>query len=137
MEKFFKEIPYQVGIKVEAWVPKLNGELRIDYQVDVKNEIQQGMLLGPKGRIIKHVRQRCEQLLTEQLQRPVVCVITIAQRRNTIMAQNAYDEEEYMVDADNNKRRKGFRQQKRTETASAQEVQKFEERKAERRPKLL
>ena len=29
-EKFFKEIPYQVGIRVTAWVPKLNGELRID-----------------------------------------------------------------------------------------------------------
>lgn len=31
MEKFFKELPYQIGIKVEGWVPKLNGELRIDF----------------------------------------------------------------------------------------------------------
>jgi len=30
-EKCFQEIPYQVGIKVTAWVPKLNGELRIDF----------------------------------------------------------------------------------------------------------
>ena len=38
-EKFFKEIPYQVGIKVVGWVPKLNGELRVDFHLDVKNEI--------------------------------------------------------------------------------------------------
>lgn len=39
MEKYFQEIPYQIGIKVVSWVPKLNGELRIDYQIDVRNEI--------------------------------------------------------------------------------------------------
>lgn len=39
MEKFFKEIPYQIGIAVESWVPKLNGELRIDYQIDVKSGV--------------------------------------------------------------------------------------------------
>ena len=37
MEKFFKEIPYQIGIEVIGWVPKLNGELRIDFNLDVKN----------------------------------------------------------------------------------------------------
>jgi hypothetical protein len=31
MEKFFREIPYQIGIQVIAWVPKINGELRIDF----------------------------------------------------------------------------------------------------------
>lgn len=38
-EKFFKELPYQIGIKCTAWVPKLNGELRIDIALDVKNDI--------------------------------------------------------------------------------------------------
>ena len=38
-EKFFKEIPYQTGIKVTGWVPKLNGELRVDFKLDVKNRI--------------------------------------------------------------------------------------------------
>ena len=31
MEKYFEELPYQIGIKVVSWVPKLNGELRIDF----------------------------------------------------------------------------------------------------------
>jgi GTPase Era involved in 16S rRNA processing len=60
MEQFYYEVPYQVGIKVTAWVPKLNGELRIDFALDVKNSAQQGMLLGEKGRIIAKVKRRCE-----------------------------------------------------------------------------
>jgi hypothetical protein len=36
----------------------LNGELRIDIQLDVKNKIQVGMLLGERGRILKEVRER-------------------------------------------------------------------------------
>ena len=75
MEKFFKEIPYQIGIDVTGWVPKLNGELRIDYALDVKGDVQQGMLLGTKGRIIGEIRMRTEQLLTTLLQRPVTCMI--------------------------------------------------------------
>lgn len=62
-EKFYQELPYQVGIKVAAWVPKINGELRVDYQIDVKSRVQQGMLLGEKARIIREVRERCQQLL--------------------------------------------------------------------------
>lgn len=58
MEKFHHEIPYQTGIRVEGWVPKLNGELRIDFKLDVKTRVQQGILLGEKGRIIKEVRLR-------------------------------------------------------------------------------
>lgn len=38
-EKFFKELPYQIGIKCTGWVPKLNGELRIDISLDVKNDV--------------------------------------------------------------------------------------------------
>ena len=39
MEKYFREIPYQIGIKVVSWVPKLSGELRIDFQLDVRNDV--------------------------------------------------------------------------------------------------
>lgn len=59
-EKFFKEIPYQVGVDVTGWVPKLNGELRVDFALDVQHDAQQGMLLGTKGRIIHEVTERAE-----------------------------------------------------------------------------
>ncbi len=90
-EKFFQELPYQIGIKVTGWVPKLNGELRIDIQLDVKNKIQIGMLLGEKGRILKEVRERATQLLIEKLQRPVVLAVDITKRRNKIDIQNQFD----------------------------------------------
>jgi GTP-binding protein Era len=31
MEKYFEELPYQIGSKVVAWVPKINGTLRVDF----------------------------------------------------------------------------------------------------------
>lgn len=76
-ERFFEELPYQIGIKVTGWVPKLNGELRVDFQLDVKNKVQIGMVLGEKGRILKEVRERATQLLTEKLQRPVVLTVDV------------------------------------------------------------
>jgi len=105
-EKFYQELPYQVGIKVAAWVPKINGELRVDYQIDVKSRVQQGVLLGEKARIIREVRERCQQLLAQRLQRPVVCVIEITQRRNKIEVQNQYDTETKAIHHDANKRRR-------------------------------
>ena len=67
MEQYYKEIPYQSGIKVTSWVPKINGELRIDFNIDVKSAVQQGIMLGEGGRILQKVRERCESLLAQQL----------------------------------------------------------------------
>lgn len=105
MERFHYELPYHVGIQVRGWVPKLNGELRIDFHLDVKTKIQTGILLGTKGRIIKEIRERTEQLLEEQLQRPVVCLFDVGRRSNTLEEQNAYDEETRSVYLDHNRRR--------------------------------
>jgi hypothetical protein len=45
---------------VVSWVPKINGELRIDFKLDVKSNVQIGMMLGEGGRIMKDVRTRTE-----------------------------------------------------------------------------
>lgn len=66
-EKYFHELPHQIGVKVTSWVPKLNGELRIDFALDVKNEVQVGMVLGQKGRLMKEVRERATQILVEAI----------------------------------------------------------------------
>ena len=88
-----------------GWVPKLNGELRIDFALDVKSKVQTGILLGSGGRIIREVRERAEQLLEEHLQRPVVCVLSVARRTNPIATQNAYDGDSQVKFLDRNKRR--------------------------------
>jgi GTPase Era involved in 16S rRNA processing len=66
-EMYFKELPYQMGIKVTGWTPKINGELRIDFNLDVRNDIQVAMVLGPKGRILHELRERATQLLIEKV----------------------------------------------------------------------
>jgi len=35
--------------------------------LDVRNKSQKGILLGDKGRIIQDVRERAEQILSEQI----------------------------------------------------------------------
>ena len=60
-------MPYQIGIKVVAWVPKLNGELRVDFKLDVRNEVQKGMILGKRGRILNEVKQRATQILVTNI----------------------------------------------------------------------
>lgn len=90
-EKFFKELPYQIGIKCVGWVPKLNGELRVDINLDVKNKVQIGMLLGEKARILRDVRERATQILEEKIQRPVTLRVEISKRRHEVNVQNSYD----------------------------------------------
>ena len=90
-ERYFKEIPYQVGIDVTGWVPKLSGELRIDYELDVRNKIQIGMLLGKKGRMMGEVKARVEQLMTEILQRPVTVFILVKRRKTDIGNTNEHN----------------------------------------------
>ena len=71
-----------------SWVPKLTGELRIDFQLDVKNDVQIGMVLGEGGRILKDVRDRAAQILMMNIQRQVSLTIQVVKRRNSIEAQN-------------------------------------------------
>lgn len=49
------------------------------------------MVLGEKGRILKEVRERAAQILTEKIQRPVVLTVNVTQRRNRIDIQNQFD----------------------------------------------
>ena len=98
MEKYFQEIPYQTGVKVIAWVPKLSGEIRIDYQLDVRNDIQVGMLLGERGRILKETRMRATEILVKNIQRPVTMTINIVKRRNPIEASNQFDSEYGLIE---------------------------------------
>ena len=75
-----------MGIKVVSWVPKLSGEIRIDFQLDVRNDIQMAMVLGNKGRILKDVRLRATSLLMEDIQRPVSMTINVVKRTRSLMA---------------------------------------------------
>ena len=57
-----------------------------------------GMILGEKGRIIRETRLRATQILVQNIQRPVSMTITVVKRRNSIAAQNKFDEVDEIVE---------------------------------------
>lgn len=70
-KKYFEELPFKIIIKVMSWVPRSNGELIVDYQIDTHTAQQRGIILGEKGRILRDVRESCQAELCKLLNRPV------------------------------------------------------------------
>ena len=87
-------------------MPLLNGALRIEFDLDVRNKIQIGMILGQRGRILGEVRKRCQQLLMEQLGRPVTCIVYVKTRRFEPGIQNQLDEDVVVKNMDPNLKRR-------------------------------
>ncbi len=55
------------------------------------------MLLGEKGRIIKELRLRAQQILIENIQRPVALYLEVKIRKNNIGNANKFDSYEEVV----------------------------------------
>jgi len=68
---YWHEIPYNVNVKLVSWVPRTNGELILDYQLDAQHKTQVKMLLGKRGRIMEEVKAACTAELCKLLGRPV------------------------------------------------------------------
>ena len=49
-----------MGIKVVSFVPKTDGTLKLEVKLDVRNDIQKGMVLGSEGRMLKELNERCK-----------------------------------------------------------------------------
>jgi len=80
--KFYEDIPYNVGIKIISWVPRSNGELIIDYQLDVPRKKQVGILLGKRGRIMEEVKAQCVAELCKLFSRPIKIKVNIVHKAN-------------------------------------------------------
>jgi GTP-binding protein Era len=78
--RFYQEFPYQTGIMMTSWVPQNNGELKVGFQVEVKNEDCISMVLGENGRTIKEIRLELDKELTFLYQQPVKSQIEIINR---------------------------------------------------------
>jgi GTP-binding protein Era len=84
--KYYQDIPHNIDIKVVSWVPRSNGQLIIDFQLDVRTKVQIGILLGQKGRILRDVKEGCQAELCKLLSRPVHIHISIVKNPGTISA---------------------------------------------------
>ncbi len=79
-KKYYKNVPYEVGIKIASWVPRSNGELIIDYQLETTTKVQMGILLGKEGRILDEVKQSCVAELCKLLCRPIKIKVNVVAR---------------------------------------------------------
>jgi GTP-binding protein Era len=79
--RFYQEFPYHTGIMLTSWVPHNNGELRLSFQIEVKNEDNIGMVVGEDGRIMKEMRKELDKQLTVLYQQPVKSHINVIKRK--------------------------------------------------------
>jgi len=77
-------------VRLVSFVPKTDGSLKLEVQIDTRNEVQKGMLIGKGGRQLKEINERCKELMIVEFQRPVKLVLTIVMRRHTLDQANSY-----------------------------------------------
>jgi len=71
LEDFDEELPYKWKVRVVGWTPYLNGTLRIDAEVLVLTQVQQGMVIGRNGRSIKKLIHKSTKILEDLYRRPI------------------------------------------------------------------
>jgi small GTP-binding protein len=78
--RFYQEFPYHTGVMLTSWVPQSNGELKLTFQVEVKNADNIAMFVGPEGRTISEIRKELDKELTILQQKPVKTLINVIHR---------------------------------------------------------
>ena len=84
---YFYEVPYRVGIDVTGWTPKTNGELIVDFRLEVPNNSTKGIIIGKEGRIIDDLRKQAVAALSKVYQRPVAVNINVAKDKDLIQSE--------------------------------------------------
>ncbi len=79
--RFYKEIPYDVIGYVTSWVPMSNGQIKINFNIEVKYDVQISMVIGKDSKIIRELREELDKQLAIQLQMPVRCNLFVVKRK--------------------------------------------------------
>lgn len=82
--RFYKEFPYNTIVTLTGWVPMTNGEIKANFQVEVKYDMNIAMFVGKGGRVIKELREELNKALTTLYQMPVRSNIFVVQRRKGV-----------------------------------------------------
>jgi len=70
-DRFYKEIPYNIIGYVTSWVPMSNGQIKINFNIEVKYDVHISIVIGKESRIIKEIREELDKLLAMQFQMPI------------------------------------------------------------------
>lgn len=79
--RFYKEIPYTIIGYVTSWVPMSNGQLKINFNIEVKYDVQISMIVGKDARVIKELREEVDRQLALHFQMPVRANLFVVQRK--------------------------------------------------------
>lgn len=79
--RFYKEIPYDLIAYVTSWVPMSNGQLKIDFNVEVKYDVQISMVIGKDSKVVKELREEADRQLALHFQMPVRVNLFVVKRK--------------------------------------------------------
>jgi len=79
--RFYKEIPYAVIGYVTSWVPMSNGQLKINFNIEVKYDVQISMMIGKDSKVIKELREEVDKQLALCFQMPVRANLFVVMRK--------------------------------------------------------
>ena len=79
--RFYKEIPYSIVGYVTSWVPMSNGQIKINFNIEVRYDVHISMLIGKDSRVIKEIREELDKELAQLLQNPVRCNLFLVKRK--------------------------------------------------------
>jgi GTPase Era involved in 16S rRNA processing len=71
--RFYKEIPYNTIGYVISWVPMSNGQIKVNFNIEVKHDIHMAMIIGKSARVIKELREELDKELSNLFQMPMKC----------------------------------------------------------------
>jgi GTPase Era involved in 16S rRNA processing len=80
--RFYKEIPYDLIGYVTSWVPMSNGQLKINFNVEVNYDVQISMVVGKDARVIRELREEVDKQLALHFQMPVRANLFVVKRKN-------------------------------------------------------
>lgn len=79
--RFYKEIPYDMIGYVTSWVPMSNGQLKINFNIEVKYDVQISMVIGKDSRVIRELREEADRQLALHFQMPVRVNLFVVKRK--------------------------------------------------------
>lgn len=66
-----KELPYDISVETEAWMPQKNGSIKVYQTLFVRRDGQKAIVLGARGEAMKRLSERARHSLTHHLEQQI------------------------------------------------------------------
>lgn len=66
-----KELPYDISVETDAWLPQKNGSIKVYQTLYVRREGQKAIVLGARGEAMKRLSERARLSLSHHLEQKI------------------------------------------------------------------